>query len=84
MLTNFTYFIMALTRASLEKLNKAELISLSAENDDKLNSKMLSNQLTEVYKTLERMESQFQIWKTINNALKKCITSLEKQCWRSE
>ena len=30
------------------------------------------------------MESQLEISKTINNTLKKRITSLEKQCWRNE
>ena len=69
---------MVLTRAALEKLNKEELISLFAENDDKLNSNManLTNQLAEVNKTLERMESQLEISKTINNTLEKRITSL--------
>ena len=43
-----------------------------------------TNQLAEVNKTLERMESLLQISKTIKNALVKCITSLEKQCWRNE
>ena len=69
---------MVLTRAALEKLNKEELISLFAENDDKLNSNManLTNQLAKVKKTLERMESQLEISKTINNTLEKRITSL--------
>ena len=77
---------MVLTRAALEKLNKEELISLFAENDDKLNSNManLTNQLAEVNKTLERMESQLEISKTINNTLEKHITTLEKQCSRNE
>ena len=77
---------MVLTRAALEKLNKEELISLFFENVNKLNINManLINQLAEVNKTLQRMESQLEILKTINNTLKKCITSLEKQCWRNE
>ena len=77
---------MVLTRAALEKLNKEELISLFAENDDKLNSNManLTNQLAEVNKTLERMESQLEISKTINNTLENHITTLEKQCSRNE
>ena len=80
------YFIMVLTRAALEKLNEEELISLSVENDDKLNSNVanLTNQLAEVNKTLERMESQLEILKTISNILEKPITSLEKQFWRNE
>ena len=62
---------MVLTRAAFEKLNKEELISLFAENDDKLNSSMasLTTQLAEVNKTLQRMESQLQVSKTINHAL---------------
>ena len=40
----------------------------------------LTNQLAEVNKTLERMESQLEILKTINNTLEKPITSLETQC----
>ena len=77
---------MVLTRAALEKLNKEELISLFAENDDKLNSNManLTNQLAEVNKILERMESQLEISKTINNTLENHITTLEKQCSRNE
>ena len=77
---------MVLTRAALEKLNKEELISLFVENDDKLNSNMANhtNQLAEVNKTLERMESQLEISKTINNTLEKGTTSLEKQSWRNE
>ena len=39
----------------------------------------LTNQLAEVNKTLERMESQLEILKT-NNTLEKPITSLETQC----
>ena len=69
---------MALTRAALEKLNKEELMSLFVVNDDKLNSNIV-NQLAEVNKILERMESQLEILKTKNN-LEKRITSLEKQC----
>ena len=55
---------MVLTRAALEKLHKEELIWLFVENNDKLNSNMtnLTNQLAEVNKTLERMESQ-KFWK---------------------
>ena len=64
-LANLAYFIIVLTRAALEKLNKEELISLS-----------------EVNKTLERME--YQKFPKIKNTLKKCITSFEKQCWRNE
>ena len=77
---------MVLTRAALEKLNKKESISLFVENDDKLNSNTanLTNQLAEVNKTLETIESQLKISKTTNNTLEKRITSLEKQCWRKE
>ena len=77
---------MVLTRAALEKLNKEELTSLFIENDDKLKSNManLTNQLADVNKTLERMEFQLQISKTINNTVEKCIISLEKQCWRNK
>ena len=62
---------MVLTSAAFEKLNKEELISLFVENDDKLNSSMasLTTQLAEVNKTLQRMESQLQVSKTINHAL---------------
>ena len=73
---------MVLTRAALEKLNKEEPMSLFVVNDDKLNSNIV-NQLAEVNKILERMESQLEILKTKNN-LEKRITSLEKQCWRKE
>ena len=69
---------MVLTRAALEKLNKEELMSLFVVNDDKLNSNIV-NQLAEVNKILEMMESQLEILKTKNN-LEKRITSLEKQC----
>ena len=44
----------------------------------------LTNQLAEVNKTLERMESQLEISKTINNTLEKHITSLGQKCWRNE
>ena len=81
---------MVLTRAALEKKNKQtnkeehNIISRSVKNDDKLKSNManLINQLTEVNKTLESRESR--IFKTINNALEKRITSLKKQCWKNE
>ena len=77
---------MVLTRAALAKLNKEELILFILENDDKLNSNIanLTNQLAEVNKTLARMESQSEMSKTINSALKKRIISLEKQRWRNE
>ena len=77
---------MVLTRATLEKFNKEELISFFVENDDKLNSNIanLTNQLAEVNKTLEWMESKLEILKTINNTLKKRITSLKKPCWINE
>ena len=77
---------MVLTRAALAKLNKEELILFFLENDDKLNSNIanLTNQLAEVNKTLARMESQSEMSKTINSALKKRIISLEKQRWRNE
>ena len=77
---------MVLTRVALEKLNKKESVSLFAENDDKLNSNTanLTNQLAEVNKTLERIESQLEISKTTNNTLEKRITNLGKQCWRKE
>ena len=81
---------MVLTRAALEKKNKQtnkeehNIISRSVKNDDKLKSNManLINQLAEVNKTLESRESR--IFKTINNALEKRITSLKKQCWKNE
>ena len=71
---------MVLTRAALEKLHEKELTSLFAENNDKLTSNManITKWQAEVNKTLERMESQLQISKSINNALKQRITSLEK------
>ena len=77
---------MFLNRAALEKLSKEELISIFAENDDKLKSNLdnITNQLVEVNKTLERMESQLEISEAINNTHEKCITSLEKQFWRNE
>ena len=77
---------MVLTRDALEKLNKEELISFFVENDNKLSGNManLTNKLAEFNKTLERMESQLEISKTVNNTLGKRITSLEKQCWRNE
>ena len=81
---------MVLTRAALEKkkkkTNKEEhnIIKRAVKNDYKLKSNManLINQLAEVNKTLERRESR--IFKTINNALEKRITSLKKQCWKNE
>ena len=77
---------MVLSWAAPEKLHKEELISLFAENDDRLNSNTanLTKQLAEVNKTWEKMESQLQILKTINNALRKSITSLERKRWRNE
>ena len=71
---------MVLTRAALEKLHEKELTSLFAENNDKLTSNManITKWQAEVNKSLERMESQLQISKSINNALKQRITSLEK------
>ena len=74
---------MVLTRAAFDKLSKEELISLFIENDDKLNSNManFTNQLAEVNKTLERMESRLQISKIINNALDKRV---DKRYFRRE
>ena len=42
------------------------------------------NQLAKFNKTLERMESQLEISKTINKTLEKRITNLDKQCSRNE
>ena len=77
---------MVLTRAALEKLNKEELILLFAEKDNKPNISManLTNQVAEVNQTLEKMEAQSQISKTINNALVKHTTSWQKQFWRNK
>ena len=71
---------MVLKGAALEKINKEELILLFVLNDDNLNSNManFTKQLAEVNKTLERMESQLEISKTINNTLEKRIISLER------
>ena len=43
-----------------------------------------TNQLAKFNKTLERMESQLEISKTINKTLEKCISNLDKQCSRNE
>ena len=58
---------MVINIAALEKLNKEELTSLLGENDEKLNSNVtnLTNRLAEINKSLERIESQSEILRTI-------------------
>ena len=77
---------MVLTRATLEKLGKEELISMFLEKYKKLNNivTQLTNQLGQVVKTLKRMESQLVVSNSVNEAFQNRIISLERQCWKNE
>ena len=70
---------MVLTRATLEKLGKEELISMFFENYEKWNDNLtnLTNQLAQVDKTLKRMKSLVVVSKSVNKALQSQIISLE-------
>ena len=59
------------------------------ENNEKLNDSktQLTNQLTQVDKTLKRMESQLAVNKSVNGAFQNRIMSLENvilSCWKNE
>ena len=71
--------IMVLTRATLEKLGKEELISMFLNNYEKLNNNLtnLTNQLAQVHKTLKRTKSQVAVIKSFNKAFQNQIISLE-------
>ena len=70
---------MVLTRATLEKLGKEELISMFLNNYEKLNNNLtnLTNQLAQVHKTLKRTKSQVAVIKSFNKAFQNQIISLE-------
>ena len=70
---------MVLTRATLEKLGKEELISMFLNNYGKLNNNLtnLTNQLAQVHKTLKRTKSQVAVIKSFNKAFQNQIISLE-------
>ena len=76
---------MVLTRATLEKLGKKELISMFLENYEKLNVNItqLENQLAQEDKAFKRMESQLTVSKSVNEAFQNRIISLERQCWKN-
>ena len=71
---------MVLTRATLEKLGKEELISMFLNNYEKLNNNVtnLTNQLAQVDKTLKRTKSQVAVSKSVNKAFQNQIISLEE------
>ena len=70
---------MVLTRATLEKLGKEELISMFLNNYEKLNNNLtnLRNQLAQVHKTLKRTKSQVAVIKSVNMAFQNQIISLK-------
>ena len=70
---------MVLTRATLEKLGKEELISMFLNNYEKLNNNLtnLTNQLAQVHNTLKRTKSQVAVIKSFNKAFQNQIISLE-------
>ena len=59
---------MVVTRDTLQKPGKEELIFMFLENYEKLNGNVtqLTNQLAQVDKTLKRMESQLAVSKSVN------------------
>ena len=61
---------MVLSRATLKKLGKEELISMFLENYEKLNDNVtqLTNQLAQVDKTFRKMESQLAVSNSANQA----------------
>ena len=71
---------MVLTRATLKKLGKEELRSMFLNNYEKLNNNVtnLTNQLTQVDKTLKRTKSQVAVSKSVNKAFQNQIISLEE------
>ena len=75
---------MVLTRTTLEKLGKEELIIMFLENYEKLNYNVshLTIQLTQLDMTLKGIESQLVVSKSVNEAFQKQIitgkTVLEK------
>ena len=78
---------MVLTRATLEKLGKEELISMFLENYEKLNNNVtqLTNQLAETDKKFKRVESQLALRKFVNVAgLPKPNYQFGKQCWKNK
>ena len=75
---------MVLTRTTLEKLGKEELIIMFLENYEKLNYNVshLTIQLAQLDMTLKGIESQLVVSKSVNEAFQKQIitgnTVLEK------
>ena len=75
---------MVLTRTTLEKLGKEELISMFFENYEKLNYNVshLTIQLAQLDMTFKGIESQLVVSKSVNEAFQKQIiigkTVLEK------
>ena len=84
---NFSKMILGNLRYLLKnKGNQRKyLILLSNGNKDKLNDSIteLANKLAKVIETLERMESQQAVSKTVNDSMHKRLVDLEKQCRRN-
>ena len=77
---------MVLTRANLEKTRKRrnniyvswKLFKVKWQRNT------MDKQLTQVEKTLKRMESQLVVSRSVNEAFQNWIISLGKQCWKNK
>ena len=73
----------ALTKESLNKLNKPDLVALVVNLQSKMDS-VNSDLVPELHKTregLDQMKSDLSVTKKVNTLLSKRLQTIEKQCW---
>ena len=71
------------TEDTLKALNKTQLIDLFLKMQDQTNSILASlmAEMKDLNSSFERLESDVQIVKTVNNNLLKQLENTERQCW---
>ena len=74
---------MALSKAALRKLSKDEIVSLSLDYQNKMDSTLASirNELSNLKKDFEKLGSDLSVAWHVNSVLRERVTSLEHQCW---
>ena len=74
---------MAHTENSLSRLNKDDLIRLALDYQQKYDITLdkISNELAELRKSYNKLESDLAITKAVNESLRNQIITLERQCW---
>ena len=74
---------MAHTENSLSRLSKDDLIRLALGYQQKYDITLdkISQELAELWKTYNKLESNLAITKAVNESFRNQIITLERQCW---